>query len=38
MSQVPPFDWQHAELDEIRQFVLSEVMAGRFKPSTGLAL
>ena len=38
MSEVPPFDWLHAELDAIRDFLVSEAQEGRFKPSVGIPL
>ena len=37
-AQVPPFDWKHAQLDEVRQFLIQEAAAGRFVPSTNLTL
>ena len=36
--EVPPFDWMHANLEELRGFLLSEALAGRFTPSSGLPL
>ena len=38
LSQVPPFDWKDAQLDEIRNFLLDEAAAGRFVPTSGLTL
>ena len=38
MSEVPPFDWAHAELDAIRDFLVSEAKEGRFKPAAGIPL
>ena len=37
-AQVPPFDWKHAQLDEVRQFLIQEAAAGRFVPSPNLTL
>lgn len=36
--QAPPFNWQHAELDGIRDFLVPEALAGNFIPSYGLSL
>ena len=37
-SQVPPFDWSHAELGGLREFLVKEACAGRFTPCPGLPL
>ena len=38
ISQVPPFDWKDAQLEEVRHFLLKEQAAGRFVPTSGLTL
>jgi len=38
VAQVPPFDWKHAELGELRDFLKQEAAAGRFVPSNNLPL
>ena len=37
-AQVPPFDWKHAELGELRDFLIQEAKLGRFAPSNNLPL
>lgn len=35
---VPPFDWHHAELGELRQFLQNEIASGRYVPTLNLPL
>lgn len=37
-AKVPPYDWEHAGLDEIRSFLQEEIRCGRYQPTLGIPL
>jgi hypothetical protein len=38
IAKVPPYDWEHADLEEIRTFLRQEIECGRYVPTLNLPL